>query len=506
MVRAASRRTGWQPLDRWAIALMAILALLTALLWGSGDHSLPRVRGFNWEGRQVGSMDQAMIFNFSRPMDRETVEQGFKLEPPLPGKFSWARRRMAYTLDVPLPYGDQEYRVAITGAKDALGGAGAREMEPFVGRFRSRDRAFVYIGVDGEEAGRLILYNLTQQGATVLTPENLVVSDFEPAPEGDRIVFSASDRQSFLQGLPDQQIYQVTTGLSDGSNPDQKPQSAGEVVQILDSQNYLNLGFDLAPNGKTLLVERAEKQNPGASFGLWIIQGNQAAKPFETAPGGEFLITPDSQSLVMAQGEGIAVLPLESGAKPIDFLPKFGQVLDFSPDGTQATMVKFNGDYTASLFWVTNQGIQKELWRLDGAVLQAQFDRTQTRLYCLFSKRIPGEIYQEQPFVAVLDLEKAKAAKGLTAPKTLYELPVNQRDVTLNLAPDGLALIFDQVKSAQGQQETGVRGSDGRAIAESRLWVLPLLSPVLNGVADTSVETPEAVSLPLQGLRPKWMP
>ena len=36
-------------------------------------------------------------------------------------------------------------------------------------------------------------------------------------------------------------------------------------------------------------------------------------------------------------------------------------VMGFAQDGTQATMLKFNQDFTRSLFLVTNQGTQTEL-------------------------------------------------------------------------------------------------------------------------------------------------
>ncbi len=85
-------------------------------------------------------------------------------------------------------------------------------------------------------------------------------------------------------------------------------------------------------------------------------------KRLESQPGGDFTITPDSQAVAVAQGQGAAILPLQGDAsKPLDFLPQFGLVQAFSKDGSQAAMVKFNTDYTRDLFLVTNQGVQKQL-------------------------------------------------------------------------------------------------------------------------------------------------
>jgi hypothetical protein len=77
------------------------------------------------------------------------------------------------------------------------------------------------------------------------------------------------------------------------------------------------------------------------------------------------LITPDSNALALLQGQGVAILPLKPGAKPLDFIPKFGQVLSFARDGSAAAMVQFNADPaqpTRSLFLVTNQAFRKNCY------------------------------------------------------------------------------------------------------------------------------------------------
>lgn len=125
-------------------------------------------------------------------------------------------------------------------------------------------------------------------------------------------------------------------------------------------------------------------------------------------PGGDFLITPDSDSLAIAQGQGLAILPLQPDAIPLNFLPKFGMVLAFSRDGSLAAMVKFNTDSTRSLFLVTNQGVQKELLRTTGSIFAAQFDPAKQVLYTLLSELIPGETYQEKPYLAAIDLKTSK--------------------------------------------------------------------------------------------------
>ena len=126
-------------LDRWVLGLTLVLGLVIGGVLWRGDQGVARVRQFNWQGQQVGAGDSALLFTFSRPMDRASVEQNFKLEPPLQGKFSWAGRRMAYTLTEPVPYGGIGFRVSIEGAWDRFGSQ-EKLMQPFVGQFQSRDR------------------------------------------------------------------------------------------------------------------------------------------------------------------------------------------------------------------------------------------------------------------------------------------------------------------------------------------------------------------------------
>jgi hypothetical protein len=217
-----------------------------------------------------------------------------------------------------------------------------------------------------------------------------------------------------------------------------------------------------------------------------------------TEPGGDFLITPDSTAVAVAQGQGVAILPLEADAKkPLDFLPQFGMVLDFAQDGSEAAMVKFNTDYTRSLFLVTNSGIQKQLLRTTGSIVSAQFDPRSVTLYCLLTQLLKGETYEEQPYLAAIDLKTGRQTPLVVLP--------NQRDVQMSLSPDGLGLIFDQLQTSVASSSSGAnlpRTNEGEAIATSRLWLLPLPNTL-----DTNISTPlQPEQLPLPGFRPQWLP
>ncbi|NJL64546.1 MAG: hypothetical protein HC903_25395 [Methylacidiphilales bacterium] len=501
-----AKRKKLLPLDRVAIAVILVLTVLIGILIAQGDAVRASVRNFSWEDKKIGAEDTSFNLIFSRPMDTKSVESNLKIEPRLDGNISWAGRRMVYTVLKPAQYGNT-YKVTLENAQDKFAAKEGKKLsiQSFTGSFKTRDRTIVYIGTDGEELGRLVLYNLTQGKRIVLTPKDLVVMDFKPYPQGDKILFAA--RLTTNQDLLSGKLYSVTTGVATQSDTEPEPASRVELIldNKIDGKTYQNLKFDLSPDGQTIVIQRAVKDEPG-NFGLWFMPSSVNDKPqltrIESPPGGDFLITPDSKAVAVVQGQGAAILPLQKdGNKPLDFLPQFGLVQAFSTDGTQAAMVKFNSDFsnpTQSLFLVTNQGINKELLKVKGSILSCQFDIASTNLYCLITQLLPGEQFIEQPYLVAFDLK-------LGQQKPLLVLPAGQRNVQMNLAPDGSGILFDQVVSQEvntPNTANAIKSSGGEAIASSSLWLMPLST--LEDSAVTADIKPE--QLPLAGYYPRWLP
>ncbi|MCJ8282522.1 MAG: hypothetical protein MJK14_22530, partial [Rivularia sp. ALOHA_DT_140] len=432
----------------------------------------------------------------------QSVEDNLKIDPPLAGKISWAGRRMAYTLLTPAPYGEK-YSVNLEGAKDifAIAQGTEKEIQPFTGNFASRDRVILYLGAENKERGRLVLYNLTKQKKRLLTPKDLVVLDFEPFSQGDKILFSAHTANS--QDSLSAQLYTVTTGVPTGQSGKRK--AAGKLDLILDSKKYQILKFDLSPDGKTIVLQRAHKNNP-SDFGLWFLsigENGKEGKPKpikNEQPAGDFLITPDSKAVAVAQGKGTAILPIQTDAsKPLDFLPQFGVLQAFSKNGAQAVLVKFNTDYTKDLFLVNNQGTQKQLVKTTGSIVKCEFDPASPTLYCLLTQLLPGEEYQEQPYLVAINTKTGEQ-------KPIMVLPPDKRDLQMSLSPDGLGLLFDQVEAATDistkPRKNSLKTSDGQEIVTSKLWLMPLL-PTSEGNLNAELK-PE--QLPLEGFYPRWLP
>lgn len=487
-----------QPLDRTAIALMTLFGLFIVGLVITGGYTPPKVRSFTWDNQQIGAQDRAFIMTFSRPMDKESVQANLKIDPPLPGKVSWAGRRMAYTLEKPVAYGNR-FELTLRNARDTLTPIGERKrtLHPFISRFRSFDRIFAYIGVEGEENGRLVLYNLTQQEKQTLTPPELIVTDFKPYRNREQILFAASSRLQKDQAAIEQQIYRVTTGVTQDENS--AASEPGQLDLLIDNQEYQNLKFDLTPDGKTIVVQRINRQNPSDS-GLWILKAGESLQRLESEAVGDFVMTPDSKAIAVTQGQGVALLPLSANQtqkpEPLDFLPKFGRILSFAADGSAAALVKFNTNYTRSLFVVTNTGTEKKLLDTSGSIYTCQFSADPNLLYCLLSELIPGQTYQELPYIAAIDLESEKKVAMLALPE--------QRDTQISLSPDAIALLFDQaVIDPQGTNAIGLRTNEGQEISSSLLWLLPL--PDLDTLTNQS-DVPQTEELPFRGFRPQWLP
>lgn len=484
------------PLDRLAQALMGLLTLIIIGMVLLGGPAASKVRKFSWQNQQIGAEDIAFLLTFSRPMDQASVEKNLAIEPPLPGRFSWAGRRMAYTLNFPAPYGN-EFTVSLPHAQDRFSGTAAKFL-PFKANFTSRERAFAYIGIKDEEQGRLMLYNLSSQSKVALTPEGWTVLDFKPYTQGDRILFAALEQGEGNQ--QDQQLYTVTTGFDQDNK-----KNSGQLTTILDSNEYQNLKFDLSPDGKTIVVQRVSRNNP-SDFGPWVITENQIPRRLQTKPGGDFIIAPDNQSLLQQQGKGTAIIALndaqdEQQGETLDFLPQYGLVMDVATNGSAAAMVSFNQDdpekrYTQTLFWVSNQGDEKPLLDVTGSILDAQFDPTNELLFCLTSELLEGDTYQVQPSISAINLETGDIEKL----QTLSPQP----SAHMSLAPDGLALLFDETTPSETTNGSVIL-SDGIAIATAKLWLLPLY-PTSDARLNKQPQSIDPQAFPFPGINPIWIP
>jgi hypothetical protein len=485
-------RNSLLPLDRLAMTFMAGIAMIILILLWSGDRTLPQVRDFNWQNRQIGADDIAFTLTFNRSIDRPSVEKQIKIQPPLPGKISWAGSKMAYTLANPAPYGNA-YQVNLQGVRETLGTKRGKEIVPFQGKFRTPDRMFAYIGSGETDRGRIVIYNFKTHKLTALTPANLVVTDFKVDRNSQKIVFTAADIQTLKNKEPaiaSQQVYSVSTGISPHNiDKSQEFILPGKLDLILDNKEYQNVKFDLAPDGQKIVAQRVSRKNSG-DFALWVVPLDKSIPPSKLKQSGDFVITPDSTEVAAAVGEGVSILPLTSGGNVsnLDFLPKFGNVLSFTPDGSAAAMVRYNSDYTKSLFVVTNQGLEEQMFKTTGSIWDARFSPAKDLIYCLATElKTKGNDSREEPYLTAIDIKTKKIVMMLL-------LPI-QQGLQMSLSPDGLALMFDQIDGGENTNQILQGASQGL------LWLVPIPPNI------RELTTPvKAERLPLSGWHPQWLP
>ncbi len=465
----------------WGLLGFSIIITLSIGLW---YFRTPQVTAFSWENIKVGVEDKQFTLTFNREMDHESVANNLRFKPPLAGDITWEEETLTYTLsEIPL-YGNT-YFIQISNAVTA---ERRQLIQPFIEEFKTRDRAFVYLGIEAEEKGRLILNNLTQQEKIVLSPANLTVVDFELYPEGNRLLFSAIPRQSEQEEDPPQKLYTVTTGI----NPKGSDQSPGKVEVILDAKVYQNRKFDLSANGKTIVVQRLNRENPQES-GLWIILEDQKPVPLNIQ-SENFVISPDGRNLAATASEGVTVTSLNSEATSSFLFPEYNHVVSFTPDGESALMVKDNQQETRSLFLV-NQERERQLSTTDGSILDCDFEpKQQQSLYCLQTELVEADgIISEEPYLANINLETAQSFPLLALP--------NYPNVKMSIAPDGIAILFDQVVAKVPDINDELITEKGEAIVTGQLWLLPL--PESNTEERRNRIPPEEI---VAGFNPHWLP
>jgi hypothetical protein len=480
------KRLAW--FDRLVLAtILALIAGISSILI-QGNQVPTRGENFSWQGRKIGVRDNYFTLSFNRPIDRSDIETSLVINPPLPGKISWAGDRLTYTL-TELPIYGKKYQVKLPIAQG----------EDFIGEFYSHDRAFAYIGVNQEERGRLIVCNIiqgpnnvTELKKTILTPGDLVVTDFQIYPRGDRILFSAFDRSDLGRDTPKQQLYTITTGLNHDEHGQNLP--SGRIERFLDGKTYQNLRFDLSDNGKTLIVQRINHGNPGDAS-LWVIRDDGQSRPLGMQ-GDNFLLSPDGKKAVVSQTGGVAVIPLDvQGGKP-QFLPTYEKILAFSRDGRQKLMVKSEPDNQRSLFLLDDRGESRLLLRTANPIISCQFEpRQEKTLYCLKSDLVMGSDgkVKEEPFLGIIELKTGKMTPLLALP--------NYRDVQMSMSPDGVALLFDQLATTPFGVGNDLVTGEGSSIADGRLWLLPL--PDQFSPNSSTKILPQELNA---GFKPRWLP
>ncbi len=438
--------SGWQPLDRWVGGVSGISLLFLTLLLTWGYFSPPGVQEFNWQQRKIGAWDRQMSLTFNRVMDESSVEQNLVIEPDLAYRQIWVGRRLVLTVPQPVPYG-RTYQIRLAGAQDQQGRQIPGE---FVSAFRTPDRQFLTTGIGGETAGQLLLVNLEVNREIPLTPPGRKITQVYPTRDQETVYYLGTSST-----IQNQDLYQLSL-------------SSQTSTLVLDHQDYQNLRLQVSPSGEVVIVERIDPQDPIGTQ-LWFRRGGAGdfrRLDLDTQLAGDFLITPDDTGLIMSQGQGLSILSLDQDEGAESFLAQFGQALDIKADGSEAAMVKFNPDYSRSLWIVSNTGDSQEILSTEGSYLGGEFAPADPIFYVLVTERDP-EDFTESPQLLALNWQTGER-------RTLIRAPF-PTELDFSLAPDGRSLVYSVLQPSQGVPEPRAPiGPTGQSIADGQLWWLDL--------------------------------
>ncbi len=225
--------------------LLVLLAMACVVLIVVGLNAPPRVLGYQLLLPSQGSTLTQIVITFNRPMDRHSVEGGFEITPQVSGKYSWSGRSFVFTPDETLQY-DQHFEVKLSA--NAVDEDGRHLSEDMRYVFNTPQLQFVYVGVDGDEAGRLVLSDFDGKERDILTPEGLHIDKF--AVTNDRHEIYCLGYTEIVATNHRDELYTFNLQTK-------------EFHQLTDDANFLNKDFFLDPTGKHLLLSRVQVSPAG---------------------------------------------------------------------------------------------------------------------------------------------------------------------------------------------------------------------------------------------------
>lgn len=301
------------------IALVSLaLALATAGLLILGPREAPVTlvaQAPNGEEVPVGA---TISVTFSRPVDRLSAEQSFRVDPPVAGSFFWSERTLTFRPARALAP-ETTYRAAFgAGLRDEEGRPTSRDL---AWEFRTRGARLLAVTATADGGSALWLVDPGGGARTLLdAPEG--ISDIAVAPDGTRAVYVAP------RGL--QRSALVLISLADGST---RP--------LVDDETASAAAPAWAPAGDFIAFERRALADGQLGVPrIWLAQPDGTLLgPLARGDGGDISYgpawSPDGNSVAFLDGISQAIKVYSFFTDAVEELPaRSGERPSWLPDGS----------------------------------------------------------------------------------------------------------------------------------------------------------------------------
>lgn len=465
--------------DKFIYWFNLALLLLIVLIIGIGDNTYLKIKNTNLSPSTIQVSTDQFYFEFNKEVDRNLVEDNFKVTPTLQGEFSWIGKKMAYTLSEPLSY-NQKYTVQILPFKNQK--SSSYEFKGFSSNFSTEPRQVLYLDTSNQNS-ILTKYSFVTQKSTPLTPKEFFVLKYIPAKELNKIFFLATNKSDLL---PDQDYF-----LTDLQQLYELNLESGKVKLLTTQKNFINFDFDYSEVQNRLILSGAKvsADNIIQDKGLWIANANRPNFVrfwFKTIDGDQVNFSPDGNSVVgYNQDLGFLIAPVKPNIDAIVELGSHQKFYNFTQDlsASAFTTYKQNLDDINNFITLIFPGNKKQTLFVDE--LTSQFD------FIKFFNNSPQIAYLNKPNSTTFRLELFDYSKQIRRTLAIPNSNIEHFDISLN----DQFILFELFPFQVNQN----LGPSVRTFVDNfNNFIEP------TGIYFVDLETKKYYKLPIQGRQPIW--
>lgn len=394
----APRRPLLSAFDRVVLLVIAALVVgvgVTLLLGDRVGVTLQRVGPLG-----VARSTSAVTLQFSEPMDRATVEQRLRLEPPVDGAFSWTGSTMLFRPDAPLEPGGSYTVILEQGAQSQ---EGRLVLSEYRYDFAVAQPRIAFLSPADSMPQNIWLASINDPAsAEQITFSPSGIYDFGVSPDGSQIAFA---ERNTLTGTSDIKLLDL---------------SNGGITQLTNCQESDCTSPVWRPDGRAIAYNRVDFNTVPGSEGnaaptrVWLL--DLTTVPVTTRPLFADLQILGHSPQWSADGQRISVYNRDEGILIYDFASnniavvpsRGGSSGALSPDGmrvayTELTIIE--GQQTRSYLQLADLESQelRLLSRPEDPILDERAEFHPDGSVLAIARRYQDERYTRGPQIYLMD-------------------------------------------------------------------------------------------------------